>query len=143
VADDRVAHARELGPVDILVNCVGLGGGLPAFGSFEPALWIRIQEVNLTGPFLMIGRVVEEMAARKSSAIVSVASVARIVEEPGIFGYSASKEGMLNLTRALALHYARTGVRVNCICPSVTDTNFLINVRGARCPSRSSHATLR
>jgi NAD(P)-dependent dehydrogenase (short-subunit alcohol dehydrogenase family) len=131
VADALVAAARQLGPVDILVNCAGFGGGRPAFGSFEPTLWNRIQEVNLTGPFLLIGRVIEEMVTRKSGAIVNVASVAGIVGEPGIFGYSAAKAGMVNLTRALALHYARTGVRVNCVCPGVTDTNFLVNVRAA------------
>ena len=129
VADRLVEAGRRLGP--ILVNCAGFGGGRAAFGSFEPTLWNRIQEVNLTGPFLLIGRVIEEMLARKSGAIVNVASVAGIVGEPGIFGYSAAKAGMVNLTRSLALHYARQGVRVNCVCPGVTDTNFLVNVRAA------------
>ncbi len=60
-----------------------------------------------------------------------MASAAGIVGEPGIFGYSAAKAGMVNLTRSLALHYARAGVRVNCVCPGVTNTNFLANVRAA------------
>jgi NAD(P)-dependent dehydrogenase (short-subunit alcohol dehydrogenase family) len=131
VADRLVAAGREFGPIDILVNCAGFGGGRAAYGSFEPTLWNRIQEVNLTGPFLLIGRVIEEMLERKSGSIVNVASVAGIVGEPGIFGYSAAKAGLVNLTRALALHYARQGVRVNCVCPGVTDTNFLVNVRAA------------
>jgi len=131
VADRLVAAAQELGAIDILVNCAGFGGGRAAFGSFEPQLWERVQQVNLTGPFLLIGRVIEGMVARGSGAIVNVASVAGIVGEPGIFGYSAAKAGMVNLTRALALHYARDGVRVNCVCPGVTNTNFLANVRAA------------
>ncbi|WP_174274701.1 SDR family NAD(P)-dependent oxidoreductase [Sphingomonas bacterium] len=131
VADRLVAAARALGPIDILVNCAGFGGGRAAFGSFEPTLWNRIQEVNLTGPFLLIGRVIDAMVERGSGSIVNVASVAGLVGEPGIFGYSAAKAGLVNLTRALALHYARSGVRVNCVCPGVTDTNFLVNVRAA------------
>ena len=131
VADRLIAAGRALGPIDILVNCAGFGGGRAAFGSFEPTLWARIQEVNLTGPFLLIGRVIDGMVERGSGAIVNVASVAGMVGEPGIFGYSAAKAGMVNLTRSLALHYARKGVRVNCVCPGVTDTNFLVNVRAA------------
>ena len=89
VADHLVAAGRTLGPIDILVNCAGFGGGRAAFGSFEPTLWNRIQEVNLTGPFLLIGRVIEEMLERGTGSIVNIASVAGIVGEPGIFGYSA------------------------------------------------------
>ena len=62
---------------------------------------------------------------------MNVSSAAGIVGEPGIYGYSASKAAIVNLTRALALHYANQGVRVNCVCPGVTDTPFLGNVRSA------------
>ncbi len=126
-----VEAGARWGGVDVLVNAAGFGGGRAAYGSFDPALWDRILAVNLRGPFQLIGLVIEDMATRGTGAIVNVSSAAGLVGEPGIFGYSASKAGLVNLTRALALHYAARGVRVNCVCPGVTDTNFLANVRAA------------
>jgi NAD(P)-dependent dehydrogenase (short-subunit alcohol dehydrogenase family) len=130
-AEALVEAGARWGGVDVLVNAAGFGGGRAAYGSFDAALWDRIMAVNLRGPFQLIGLVIDEMAARGSGAVVNVSSAAGLVGEPGIFGYSASKAGLVNLTRALALHYAERGVRVNCVCPGVTDTNFLANVRAA------------
>ena len=126
-----MAAGNDLGGVDVLVNCAGFGGGRAAFDSFDPDLWERQFAVNVTGPFQLIGRVIRQMAARGRGAIVNVSSAAGIVGEPGIYGYSASKAAVVNLTRALALHYANQGVRVNCVCPGVTDTPFLANVKAA------------
>jgi NAD(P)-dependent dehydrogenase (short-subunit alcohol dehydrogenase family) len=130
-ADALVQAATDLGGVDVLVNCAGFGGGRAAYDSFDPELWSRIFAVNVDGPFQIIGRVIRQMAERGKGAIVNVSSAAGLVGEPGIYGYSASKAAIVNLTRALALHYANQGVRVNCVCPGVTDTNFLSNVRAA------------
>ena len=104
IADEAVAAAERLGDVDVLVNCAGFGGGRAAYDSFDPDLWARQFAVNVSGPFQLIGRVIRQMAERGHGSIV-------------------------NLTRALALHYANRGVRVNCVCPGVTDTPFLGNVR--------------
>ncbi|MCU1456787.1 MAG: short-chain dehydrogenase/reductase [Actinomycetia bacterium] len=130
-ADALVAAAGAMGDIDVLVNCAGFGGGRAAYDSFDPDLWARIFAVNVDGPFQLIGRVIRQMAERGKGAIVNVSSAAGLVGEPGIYGYSASKAAIVNLTRALALHYASRGVRVNCVCPGVTDTNFLSNVRAA------------
>ena len=130
-ADALVAAAAALGGVDVLVNCAGFGGGRAAYDSFDPALWARIFAVNVDGPFQLIGRVIGQMAQRGAGAIVNVSSAAGLVGEPAIYGYSASTAAIVNLTRALALHYADKGVQVNCVCPGVTDTNFLSAVRAA------------
>jgi meso-butanediol dehydrogenase / (S,S)-butanediol dehydrogenase / diacetyl reductase len=127
---DALAEAGErLGGVDVLVNNAGFGGGAAAFDSFDEGLWERTLAVNLSGPFRLTGRMLQGMAARRSGAVVNVASAAGLVGERGMYGYSASKAGLVNLTRALALHYARRGVRVNCVCPGVTDTDFLAPVK--------------
>ena len=131
IADDAVETAARLGGTDVLVNCAGFGGGRAAYDSFDPDLWARQFAVNVSGPFQLIGRVIRQMAERRRGAIVNVSSAAGIVGEPGIYGYSASKAAIVNVTRALALHYANQGVRVNCVCPGVTDTPFLGNVRSA------------
>ena len=138
IADDAVETAERLGGVDVLVNCAGFGGGRAAYDSFDADLWRGQFTVNVSGPFQLIGRVIRQMAERRHGAIVNMASAAGIVGEPGIYGYSASKAAIVNLTRALsALHYANQGVRVNCVCPGVTDTPFS-NVRSAPMPTRCS-----
>jgi NAD(P)-dependent dehydrogenase (short-subunit alcohol dehydrogenase family) len=124
-----VEAAERLGGLDVLVNNAGFGGGAAAFDSFDPGLWERTFAVNLTGPFQLSGRALGVMVARGRGAIVNVSSAAGLVGERGMYAYSASKAGIVNLTRALALQYARRGVRVNCVCPGVTDTDFLAEVR--------------
>ncbi|MEI8002001.1 MAG: SDR family oxidoreductase [Actinomycetes bacterium] len=134
VLDAAVAAAQGLAGgagIDVLVNCAGFGGGRAAFDSFDPEIWARQFAVNVSGPFQLIGRVIGPMAERGRGAIVNVSSSAGLVGEPGIYGYSASKAAVVNLTRAIALHYADRGVRVNCVAPGVTDTPFLANVRSA------------
>lgn len=127
---DALAAASDArGGADVLVNNAGFGGGAAAFDSFAPELWQRSLDVNLAAPFHLLGRVLPGMAARGRGAVVNVSSAAGLVGERGMYGYSAAKAGLVNLTRALALQYARQGVRVNCVCPGVTDTDFLAEVR--------------
>ncbi len=124
-----VQASDELGGAHVLVNNAGFGGGAKAFDSFDVELWDRIVDVNLRSPFRLTGAVVRGMVERGDGAVVNIASVAGLVGERGMYGYSASKAGLVNLTRALALHYAKRGVRVNCVCPGVTDTDFLAGVK--------------
>ena len=116
---------REFGPPRVLANVAGLidtaqGEGLE---QVDLARWNRVLAVNLTAPFLLAKAVLPPMVAAGGGAIVNVSSVAgRWKSTNCTAAYSASKAGLLGLTRHLAADYAGHGVRVNAVCPSGTDT---------------------
>jgi NAD(P)-dependent dehydrogenase (short-subunit alcohol dehydrogenase family) len=80
--------------------------------------------VNLTGAFLCIREVLPEMIAAKAGRIVNVASVAGLRGAGRVAAYSASKHGLLGLTRSVALEVASLGITVNAVCPGYTDTDM-------------------
>jgi NAD(P)-dependent dehydrogenase (short-subunit alcohol dehydrogenase family) len=119
-----------LGPVDVLANVAGRGdpGGMP-IERLEDALWEGVLAVNLAGPFYFCRALLPGMAERGRGAIVNVSSLAgRTKSALGGLAYTASKSGLLGLTRHLAVDYGPRGVRVNAICPGAVDTPM---IRGA------------
>ncbi len=133
---------RELGPVDVLANVAGVGdtAGLEGIETVEDARWHLVLAVNLSGAFFWCRAVLPGMAARGRGAIVSVSSLAgRSKSANGGFAYTASKAGLLGLTRHLAFDYGPRGVRVNAICPGGVDTPMLRagGVRAARSPEEA------
>ncbi|MGH8998305.1 MAG: SDR family NAD(P)-dependent oxidoreductase [Acidimicrobiia bacterium] len=113
-----------LGAVDVLVNNAGINGVGPpkALHETDDAEWATVMAVNLTGPFLLARAVVPGMIARGGGAIVNVASIAGIASFPLRAPYSATKAGLLSLTRVMAAEYAEAGIRVNAVCPGWIDT---------------------
>ena len=110
------------GGLDILVNSAGIGSGRPIEDSDE-AMWDAHVDVNLKGTFFCCRAALPALRESKGN-IVNIASDAGLIGVPGITVYCASKGGVVNMTRAMALEVA-PDVRVNTVCPGYVDTDML------------------
>jgi len=127
---DAVAHAlaeteARVGPVDILVNSAAIGGVNTTVAQYPFDEWRAVIDVNLTGTFLTCRAVVPGMEQRSYGRIVNIASIAGKEGNPNACAYSASKAGVIALTKSLGKELATTGVRVNAIAPAVIETEML------------------
>ena len=112
------------GRVDILVNNAGITGGNAPLWELPEAEWRRVVEVNLIGPYLVSAAVVPGMRERGWGRVVNVASVAGKEGNPNASHYSASKAGLIGLTKSLGKELAGTGVLVNCVTPAAAKTDL-------------------
>jgi NAD(P)-dependent dehydrogenase (short-subunit alcohol dehydrogenase family) len=124
-SDSIVRQTLDLfGRIDILIN----NAALPLTTRFEqitPDEWRRAMEVNLTAPFLLIQAVLPTMKAQGYGRVVNISSTAgRMVSTLGGAHYTASKTGLLGLTRAAAKELGRYGITVNAVCPGMIDTEL-------------------
>jgi NAD(P)-dependent dehydrogenase (short-subunit alcohol dehydrogenase family) len=124
VAEGLRQAEAERGPLDILVCNAGAAPSAP-FTRITMEDWQATLAVNLTGVFTCIQAAIPGMAARKSGRVISIASSAGLTGYPYVAAYVAAKHGVIGLTRALAVEYARSGVTVNAVCPGFTDTPLL------------------
>jgi NAD(P)-dependent dehydrogenase (short-subunit alcohol dehydrogenase family) len=114
--------AAEHGRVDILVNNAGITGGNASTWELDPVVWRRVIEVNLIAPYLTCRAVVPQMLKQGWGRIVNIASVAGKEGNPNASHYSASKAGLIALTKSLAKEVATKGILVNAITPAVAKT---------------------
>lgn len=119
-----IAALDAFGCLDILVNNAGTGGRGPSH-ELSDAEWRRVLALNLDSVFYMTRAALRPMLVEGSGAIVNIASIFGHVGIAGRAAYSASKAGLVNLTRALALEYGRSGIRVNAVCPGVIRTPLI------------------
>ncbi|MDP3414816.1 SDR family NAD(P)-dependent oxidoreductase [Falsiroseomonas sp.] len=115
-----VAH----GKIDILVNNAGITGGNMPVADIPAAQWRRVVEVNLTAPFLVCQALVPHLVANGWGRVVNVASVAGKEGNPNAAHYSASKAGLIGLTKSLAKELATKNVLVNCVTPAAAKTDI-------------------
>jgi 3-oxoacyl-[acyl-carrier protein] reductase len=126
------ALVRDAGKVDILVNNAGITGGNAPLWQLEPAVWRDVIEVNLVAPYLVCRAVVPHMIAAGYGRIVNIASIAGKEGNPNASHYSASKAGLIGLTKSLAKELATTGVLVNCVTPAAAKTDLFAQMTQAQ-----------
>ena len=142
----RLVDAAEtaLGSIDVLINNAGIAHK-DAFLEMNVAEWDRIVRVNLRGMFLVAQAVARRMVARESGVIVNMASTNALGGEELLAHYNASKGGVLQLTRTMALELGRHGIRVNCLCPgfirtplndAISDETFMAEYERDKIPLR-------
>jgi NAD(P)-dependent dehydrogenase (short-subunit alcohol dehydrogenase family) len=117
----------ELGQIDILVTAAGIGDGGPV-NMLEEDAWDRVIDINLKGTFLSIKAVLDNMMARRSGSIITIASVEGINGTEGGSAYNASKGGVVLLSKNVAIDYGRMGIRCNTICPGFIETPLFSSV---------------
>ncbi len=112
------------GGIAILVNNAGITGGNGKTWELSPDVWRRVVDVNLVGPFLTCRSVVPVMLKAGYGRIVNIASIAGKEGNPNASHYSASKAGLIGLTKSLAKELATSGILVNCITPAAAKTEI-------------------
>ncbi len=124
--ETMVAHCVEhFGRLDCAVNNAGISGPSGGLETIELPDWNRVLAVNLTGVFLCMKHELLRMREQKAGSIVNMSSGAGLIATPGLAPYSASKHGVLGITRAAAVENARQGIRINAVCPGSIDTPML------------------
>lgn len=121
---------ETFGALDVAVNNAGVRGDMMPLAEIELEHWQQIIDVNLTGVFTGMKAQIQAMLDSGGGSIVNVASVAGQVGFPDVAAYTASKHGVVGLTRTAALEYSSQGIQINCIGPAVIETPMVEDMTG-------------
>jgi 3-oxoacyl-[acyl-carrier protein] reductase len=130
LTDERSVEAatqqtvRDHGGIHVLINCAGITGGNGVTWELEPEVWRRVIDVNLIGPYLTCRAVVPHMLKQGYGRIVNIASVAGKEGNPNASHYSASKAGLIGLTKSLGKELAAKNILVNAVTPAAAKTEI-------------------
>jgi NAD(P)-dependent dehydrogenase (short-subunit alcohol dehydrogenase family) len=120
LSETLAAHSR----LDIVVNSAGITGGNGLTWELDPKVWRQVLEVNLYAPYLVCRAVVPHMIAAGYGRIINIASIAGKDGNPTASHYSASKAGLIGLTKSLGKELAQKNIMVNCVTPAAARTEM-------------------
>ena len=129
----------RFGRIDILHNNVGRSEGDAPAAALSEENWQMLLDINLKGVFLCMKYEIQQMTKQGYGAIVNTSSVGALKPALGFCAYSASKSGMISLTKTAALEYATDGIRVNVILPGPTERTLLMDYLTSSMPDEGGH----
>jgi NAD(P)-dependent dehydrogenase (short-subunit alcohol dehydrogenase family) len=116
------------GHLDYAFNNAGIEGSVAPVTDWSEEMWDRVCDINLKGVWLCMKYEIPEMLKQGHGAIVNTSSISGLVGSPGLSGYTASKHGVVGVTKCVALEYAKAGIRINAICPASIHTPLIDRV---------------
>lgn len=135
VSDRAAAEAmvetavKTYGTIDIVVNNAGIMDEFLPVGEVSDELWHKVYAINIDGPMFICRKAVQVMVEKGTGAIVNVASVGGLFGGRSGVAYTSSKHAVIGLTKSIAYHYAKKGIRCNAICPGGVATNIGNTIR--------------
>lgn len=127
VADVVKQVVSEFGSLDILVNNAGITRDALLM-RMKPEDWELVLSINLTGSFNLIQAASRQMMKQRAGSVINISSVVGLMGNPGQANYSASKAGLLGLTKSAAKEFATRGVRVNAVAPGFIETEMTVDL---------------
>ncbi|MGX5817144.1 SDR family NAD(P)-dependent oxidoreductase [Chitinophaga lutea] len=116
---------EKYGRLDVALNNAGIGAPYSSIHEMDEKVWDRVIAINLTGQFYCVKYELQQFVKQGYGVIVNLASLAGLVAEPGLVPYTASKHGVLGITKNIAVQYGHQNIRANAICPYYIDTPLL------------------
>ena len=122
-----ISEISKIDKIDVIINNAGIQIK-QSIENIEISDWNKVIDVNLNGPMRIIRAAAPKMIASKEGKILNISSVAGLISKPGQSSYSASKAGLIGLTRSCALDFAPHNVLVNALCPGTTQTKMVESI---------------